>query len=186
MFYHVPLFLQETFFQALIDLHKHLHEKAQLHPITQDLEDKIRQVFQAFCAKGQLKDVDITEMTHIPLPIQRKLAHDGYLPKYFICNVRDIIALETVPHVERRPDIIKFFRLRRINARALEKLARNKLLMREYQNRSAFCHNPKANSALIRTYLSTLTRQDIKDISRDRNVSVYARELATKYLSRYT
>jgi len=185
LFYYVPVFLQETFFQALIALHKHLNGKAQLHPITRDLEHEIRQAFQAFCAKNQLKDVDITEMRHIPLPIQRKLAHDGYLPKFFICNIRDVIAVETVPHVERRPDVIKFFRLRRINARALEKLASNKHLMREYQNRSAFCYNPKANSVLIRTYLSTLTRREIKDLSRNRNVSAYARELAAKYLSRY-
>ncbi|GAK59162.1 uncharacterized protein U27_06138 [Candidatus Vecturithrix granuli] len=184
LFYYVPVFLQETFFQALINLHNQVNGKAQLFPITRDLEHEMRQAFQAFCAKDQLRDVDITEMTHIPLPIQRKLAHDGYLPKYFICNIRDIIALETVPYVERRPDVIKFFRLYRINARALEKLASNKLLMREYQNRAAFCYNPKANSVLIRTYLSTLTRRDLKDISRNHNVSAYARELAAKYLSR--
>ena len=186
LFYYVPLFLQETFFQALIDLHKQLHGKAQLSPITSVLEQEMKQTFQAFCAKNRLRDVDITEMTHIPLPIQRKLAHDGYLPEYFICNLRDIIALETVPYVERRPDVIKFFRLRRINARALEKLARNKLLMRDYHNRVTFCFNPKAHSALLRTYLTTLTRHDIKELSRDRNVSAYARELAIKYLNHYT
>ncbi|MCP4402393.1 MAG: hypothetical protein GY801_34440, partial [bacterium] len=65
-------------------------------------------------------------------------------------------------------------------------LASNKHLMREHQNRSAFCYNPKANSVLIRSYLSTLNRREIKDISRNRNVSAYARELAGKYLSRYT
>ena len=185
-FYHVPVFLQETFFQALIALHKQLNAKAQDYPITRELEHEMSREFQAFCAKGRLKDVDITEMRHIPPPIQRKLAHDGYLPRFFICNIRDVIALETVPHVEHRQDVIKFLRLRRINARALEKLASNKHLMREHQNRSAFCYNPKANSVFVRTYLSTLTRREIKDISRNRNVSTYARELANKYLSRYT
>jgi hypothetical protein len=124
-------------------------------------------------------------MQHIPLPIQRKLAHDGYLPKYFICNIRDVIALETVRHVEKRPDVIKFFRLRRINARALEKLAENRFLMKDHRLRSVFCHNPKANSVLIRKYLSTLTRREIKEIAIDKNVSAYARELASKYLSRF-
>lgn len=185
LFYYVPLFLQETFFQALIELHKQLYGKAQCSPITSVLEQEMQRTFQAFCAKNRLRDVDITEMTHIPLPIQRKLAHDGYLPKYFICNLRDIIALETVPHVERRPDVVKFIRLRQINARALEKLAGNKRLMREYQNRVTFCFHPKAHSVLIRTYLTTLTRRDIKALSKNRNVSAYARELALKYLSRY-
>ncbi len=185
-FYHVPLFLQETFFQALIHLHQEVDKKAQLYPVTKEIEQEMKHTFRAFCAKGQLRDVDITEMRHIPLPIQRKLAHDGYLPRFFICNVRDVIALETVPYVEHRQDAIKFFRLRRINSRALEKLASNKHLMREHQNRSAFCYNPKANSVLIRSYLSTLNRREIKDISRNRNVSAYARELAGKYLSRYT
>ncbi len=185
IFYHVPIFLQETFFQALIALHKHISEQAQQFPMTSEFEELMQHNFQAFCNKNKLKDVDITEMAHIPLPIQRKLAHDGYLPTYFICNIRDVIALETINHVEKRPDVIKFFRLRRINTRALEKLAGNKLLMKEYQLRSAFCHNPKANSVSIRTYLSSLNRREIKEIAVDKNVSAYARELAAKYLSRY-
>jgi class 3 adenylate cyclase len=185
LFYHQPLFLQETFFHALTELHRHIIQKAQAHPVTGHLEEEFAKVFQTFCSKRMLKDTDITEMRHIPLPIQRKLAHDGYLPKYFICNIRDIIALETVRHVERRPDVAKFLRLRRINASALEKLASNKLVMQEYQNRTAFCHHPKANTVLVRRYISSLNRSDIKEISRNRNVSAYARELATKYLSRY-
>ena len=184
-FYHVPLFLEESFFKALIQLHKNIDSQAHHFPLTQELAREMQQTFRAFCAREQLRDADITEMRHIPLPIQRKLAHDGYLPRFFICNVRDVIALETVPYVEHRQDAVKFFRLRRINSRALEKLASNKYLMREHQNRSAFCYNPKANSVLLRTYLSTLTRRELKDISRNRNVSAYARELAGKYLSRY-
>ena len=108
-------------------------------------------------------------------------------PGFFICNIRDIIALEAVPHVEHRQDAIKFFRLRRINTRALEKLASNKLSYARTSNTvqpSAII--PRPNSMLVRTYLSTLTRREIKDISRNRNVSAYARELALKYLSRYS
>ncbi len=185
MFYHKPLFLQETFFNALIELHKTLSKRTEAHPVTQKLEQQLKQTFQAFCSKGKLRDVDIKEMQHIPLPIQRKLAHDGYLPKFFICNIRDLIAMETVQHVEKRPDLIKFFRLRPINGRALEKLAGNELVMKEYRNRATFCRNPKANPVLLRRYLSTLTRFDLKEISHDRNVSNFAREMAAKFLSRY-
>ncbi len=185
VFYHIPIFLQETFFQALIALHKHVGARAQEFPMTRELEERIQHVFQAFCSNNKLKDVDITEMRHIPLPIQRKLAYDGYLPKYFICNIRDIIALETVRHVEKRQDVIKFFRLHRINGRALEKLAGNKFLMKDYRLRSTFCHNPKANPILIRMYLSTLNRREIKGMAVDKNVSAYARELAAKHVSRY-
>ena len=130
-----------------------------------------------------MKDADVQEMTHIPLPIQRKLAHDGYFPKYFICNNRDVIALETVPHVERRPDVVNFFRMRLINGRALEKLATNKLIMREYPNRAEFCRHPKANPIIVRNYLATLTRSDMKVIAADKNASVFAREMAKKYLT---
>lgn len=186
VFYHHPVFLEETFFHALIDLHKQVLQKVQASPITQHLEAEFTKGFQAFCSKELLRDADITEMRHIPLPIQRKLAHDGYLPKFFICNTRDVIAVETVPHVERRPDVVKFFQLSRINARALEQLAANRHLMREYQNRAAFCRHPKANTTLVRSYLSSLTRADIKEIAHNRNVSSYARELALKYLSRYS
>jgi hypothetical protein len=185
MFYHVPVFLQETFFQALIATHKEIGTHAQQFSVTREFEEQMCHLFRSFCSQPYLQDVDIAEMTHIPLPIQRKLAHDGYLPKYFVCNVRDVIALETVRHIERRPDVVTFFRLKRINPRALEKLADNKLLMSDYQVRSAFCHNPKANPVLIRTYLSTLTRREIKELSIDKNVNAYTRELAGKYLNRY-
>ena len=82
-FYRKPLFLQETFFHALIELHQQIRRKAEAYPITQALEQQLNQTFQAFCSKNTLRDVDVTEMRHIPLPIQRKLAHDGYLPKFF-------------------------------------------------------------------------------------------------------
>lgn len=184
LFYRHPVFLQETFFQALIELHRQVSSKALAHPLTQHLEQEFTGAFEAFCAQNVLKDADVAEMAHIPLPIQRKLAHDGYFPKYFICNTRDPIALETIPHVERRPDIVEFFRLRIINGRALDKLASNKLLMQEYRNRVTFCRNPKASAAILRNYVSTLTRVDLKEISRDRNVSLFARDLALKYLTR--
>ena len=57
--------------------------------------------------------------------------------------------------------------------------------MKEYPNRASFCRNPKANPVLLRKYLTTLTRYDLKEISRDKNVSNFARELAAKYLARY-
>lgn len=182
-FYHHPAFLEETFFRALIDLHKEVCQKTQLYPTTRQMEQDFQQAFQKFCAKSVMKDADVQEMTHIPLPIQRKLAHDGYFPKYFICNNRDVIALETVPHVERRPDVVNFFRMRLINGRALEKLATNKLIMREYPNRAEFCRHPKANPIIVRNYLATLTRSDMKVIAADKNASVFAREMAKKYLT---
>jgi hypothetical protein len=42
---------------------------------------------------------------------------------YFICNARDAIALETVPHVLRLPDVLAFIRLPRINGQALHTIA---------------------------------------------------------------
>jgi len=181
--YHHPVFLEETFFHALIDLHQQVSQKTQLYPTTSQIEKEFQQSFQKFCAKSVMKDADVQEMTHIPLPIQRKLAHDGYFPKYFICNNRDVIALETIPHVERRPDIVNFFRLRVINGKALERLATNKLIMREYPNRAEFCRHPKANPLHVRNYLATLTRSDMKQLAVDKNASVFAREMAKKYLT---
>lgn len=182
-FYQHPVFMEETFFHALIDLHQQVSQKTQISPTTAQIEKEFQQSFQKFCAKSVMKDADVQEMTHIPLPIQRKLAHDGYFPKYFICNNRDVIALETIPHVERRPDIVNFFRLRVINGKALERLATNKLIMREYPNRAEFCRHPKANPLHVRNYLATLTRSDMKQLSVDKNASVFAREMAKKYLT---
>jgi hypothetical protein len=125
-------------------------------------------------------------MGNIPLPIQRKLAHDGHFIFYFICNVMDLIALETVPHAMKRPDVVKFLRLKIINGRALEKLAENKKLMQEYQNRAAFCRNPKAPPAQLRMYMSGLYEFDLKQIENDRTVNQFAREQAIKIRSRKT
>ena len=185
-FYSSRPFLEDTFFNALVDLHKILKEKSQKNPLLRELEKDCEKEFLAFCNKNRLKDIDVTQMGHIPLPIQRKLAHDGHFIFYFICNVMDLIALETVPHAMKRPDVVKFFRLKIINGRALEKLAENKKLMQEYQNRATFCRNPKAPPAQLRMYMSGLYEFDLKQIENDRTVNQFAREQAIKIRSRKT
>jgi hypothetical protein len=73
-----------------------------------------------------------------------RLAHDGLFAGYFICNARDAIALETVPHALRQPDVLAFIRLSRINAQALHTIAKDRTVMREYAHRLAFCRRPRA------------------------------------------
>jgi hypothetical protein len=182
--YEVPLFLEDTFFIKLVELHDSLRNRARAKPALAHLEKETEDSFTAFCSRERMRDVDVTRMTHVPLPIQRLLAHEGHFLDYFICNYRDLIALETIPHVIRRPDVTEFFRLKRINSRALEKLAGEKVIMREYANKLAFCRNPKALPKQLVEHMAILSLVDKKALSRDRNVSNFAREHAFRLLSR--
>ena len=183
-FFKRSLFLQDTFFKKLVELRKSLKLRVSKRSALGHLEEGTEQSFKDFCAKDRLKDVDITRMAHVPLPIQRMLAHDGHFPNYFICNYRDPIALETILHVRLRPNVVDFLKLKRINAQALEKLAIDKLIMRAYTCRLAFCRNPRAKQKQLMEHLGTLRRTDLKALSRDRNVSTYAREHAGRIIKR--
>jgi hypothetical protein len=129
-------------------------------------------------------DARITTGQEFPLAIQRKLAHDGLFAGYFICNARDAIALETVPHVLRLPDVLAFIRLPRINGQALHTIAKDKSVMREYAHRLAFCRNPRAKGPELDGYMASLSSTDWNAIARDRNASQRAREQARRLSSK--
>ena len=86
----------------------------------------------------------------------------------------------------KRPDVVKFLRLKIINWRALEKLAENKKLMHEYQTQAAFYRNTKALPVQLRIFMSGLYEFDLKNIEDDRSVNHFAWEYAIKIISRKT
>lgn len=184
LFADVPLFLQDTFFEKLLGLRNALRRKIEQQTALQHLEEESQEFFQSFLSQGRLKDVDITRMTHIPPPIQRLLAHEGHFPKFFICNYRDVVALETIPHVQRRPDFVDFLKLKRINGNALEELVSDRLIMREYVNKLTYCRHPKAKTKQLMEHLRVLRRTDLRALGRDKNASTFAREQATRMMNR--
>jgi TIR domain len=183
-FYGVALFFEDAFFSRLIELHEALKRKALASAELEHLERDTLEGFKSFCSRERLRGADIEHMVHIPLAIQRKLAHDGLFTGYFACNARDAIALETVPHVLRLPDVVKFVRLSRINGRALLAIAKDRNAMSEYAHRLAFSRNPRAKGRELESHLSSLRRGDWEAIARDRDASPRAREQARRLLSR--
>ncbi|ADO68815.1 uncharacterized protein STAUR_1011 [Stigmatella aurantiaca DW4/3-1] len=69
------------------------------NPLTQGLTRSFMESFKSFFLQQPVEDAKPANLRSIPLPIQRKLAHDGHFIEYFICSARDPIALETIPHV---------------------------------------------------------------------------------------
>jgi hypothetical protein len=167
-----------------VELHDGLRRKALASAELAHLEHDSLAGFKAFGSRERLQGADLEQMAHIPLAVQRKLAHEGLFTGYFICNARDAIALEAVPHVLRLPDVLAFIRLSRINGQALHTIARDKTVMREYAHRLAFCKNPRAKGPELDSYLSSLRRADWDALARDRNASQRAREQAWRLLSK--
>jgi len=182
IFYHVPLFLEAAFFKALLSLHRDLNRKAQKAPEMAEVGRRFEEYVDEFRRKINARDSGVTEMTHIPLPVQRKLARDGYFVEFFICSVRDPIALESVPHALRRADNIRFFKTNSINRFALYRLAEDRYVMREPNIRAAFCRNPKADPKQIRKIMPSIGVAEFKLIAEDKNVSQYARAFARDLL----
>ncbi|MFI4946901.1 MAG: hypothetical protein ACHP85_26715, partial [Burkholderiales bacterium] len=183
-FYGAPVLLEEALFSRLLALHEGLCRKALASGELRHLEEDSLEGFKSFCSRERLRGADLEQMAHIPLAIQRKLAHDGLFAGYFICNARDAIALETVPHVLRLPEVLAFIRLPRINGQALHAIAKDKTVMREYAHRLAFCRNPRAKGPELDGYMSSLRSTDWDAIARDRNASQRAREQARRLLSK--
>ncbi len=183
-FYRRPLFLEDTFFHALLKLHRSLSAIAQKSPVTAELDRRYAELFASFFRRVPVRDSEIQELRHVPLPIQRMLAHYGQFIEVFACNVRDVIALDTVPHLCRKPDVQRFLRMPRINARVLEEVAKDKAVMRESQNRFIFCRNPKAKASQLREFLPFASHFEIAEIARDKSASAFAREMAAKIVSR--
>jgi len=182
IFYQVPLFLEATFFKSLLSLHKDLNRQAQKSLEMAEVGRRFEEYFDEFRRKISTRDADIAEMPYVPLPIQRKLARDGYFVNSFICNIRDAIALEAVPHALRRSDVIRFFKTTLVNKSALMRLAEDKNLMRDHSIRTALCRNPKADPRQIRKFMPQLGVAEFRLIAEDRNVSQYARSFAKQLL----
>jgi hypothetical protein len=180
IFYEIPLFLEDSFFKALHALHGAVTARAFGHPVTQALAKRFTESFKSFFSRQSVEDAKLTHLGSIPLPIQRKLAHDGHFIEYFICSSRDPIALETIPHVISSENAVSFFRINTINPNALDCLAVEKRLHSQYPIKLAFCKNPKAKAQLLMKFIPTLNRGDLKAIAQDKMVSGFAREYANK------
>jgi hypothetical protein len=178
VFYERPFFLETSFFRALVTLHKELEVRAEGVPEMEEVCRRFDIYFEEFRKKIQARDQGVMEIRFIPLPVQRKLARDGYFAEFFICNARDPIALEAVPHVFRRGDVIKFFKSSLINKAALYRLAQDKLVMQDFAIRAALCRNPKADPRQIRKFMPLLGVNEFRLIMEDKNVSGYARSFA--------
>lgn len=185
-FYSHPLFIQETFFKELILLHKNLQTKAKSIFVSNVFEEDINNFFKTFLTKGRVNDVNQGVTSQIPLTIQKLLSRKGLFIETFCCHSRDAIAVETVPHIERKDDAHLIMRLPRINSKVLEKVASNKIFMQKYVNRMIYCSHPKAQPEQLRNYIPVLNRHDIKSLAVNKSANNYARELATKYSTRYS
>jgi hypothetical protein len=184
VFYHHPVFLEEYFFGQLVECHEILRERVMKWSEIASLEEKLVHEFKLFISKDRFPDIDVQEMPHVPLPIQRKLAKDGFAPEMFICNNRDPIALEAVPHVARNQDMEKILRDPRINKTALNRLIDNMRSDTRPRILEIFCNSPKANPQLVNRHVSSLSFRQLESLKKNKNATNHAREAAAKLLSK--
>jgi class 3 adenylate cyclase len=183
-FYRHPALLEQSFFDVLFELHTQLRNKVQKTPELENLEEVMAQEFEELVPELPFDDAAITELNDVPLPVQRKLARDGFLPEVFICNMRDAIALETIPHVKNRADAGSLLLLPYINKEALHSLAREERLIRNQANMEAFCKHPRARPASLRAMIPRLSLPQLKKLAKDHTASEFARKTAKEVLKR--
>lgn len=183
IFYGVPLFLEAIFFKALLSLHRDLNTKAEANAEMAEVGRGFESYFDDFRKRICTQDVGVSEMHYVPLPVQRKLARDGYFVEVFICHGRDPIALEAVPHALHRSDVIRFFKSSRINKLALQRMGDDRDVMREHSLMAALCRNPKADPRQVRKFMPLLGVTEFKLISENKDTSNYARAMAKQFLT---
>ena len=179
--YSYPAFLEESFFEILVELHRTLKSKAEENPETWLLVASLEEEYKSLAIKEKFPDADITLMNHIPLAVQRKLARDGIKPEIFICNRRDPVALETIPHVENRDDIYKFLQLIRINKTALEALMAKAHIKRVPKHVQIYCSHPKATPDLLKGFIPRLSQGQLKALASSQSATSLAKEWARKF-----
>lgn len=181
-FYRRSLFLEDADFELLQDLHEALRETARLQALT-SIDEAYAERFLKILHKRPLEGETIYRLSHVPVTIQRRLARRGHHPKVFICNVRDPIADETIPHVRFRDDVHQFLALPAINSKALEKLGSDERVHRVPRNRFVFCRNPRAQSYLVKRFVGQLGRRELQLLAEDRHAAQSSRELARRQLA---
>lgn len=179
-FFRVGCFHEDVIFEPLVELERHVKVRA----FELGLEEALSQLeaahVGAFIQEGASPDVLPESMGGVPLPIQRKIARDGYFLPYFVSHPKEKVARETIPHLLRLEEVTNYLKIRSIHRAVITELAKHRRFFFREESRLLLLHNPKTSGRAASRYIPVLNQAQLTHLARDKNANPEVRNLAKR------
>lgn len=182
-FFKCDFFHEDTFFNLLVELDQHIRSEAARHQLLVDIDTEYLTLLKRFVSGNVYADQPPLEMASIPLPVQRKLARNGYFLKFFVCHPIDRIALECFPHLVKLENIAPYLSMFAINTQLLLTLGKEKHLFQREDCRYALVANPKTPAHIVFNHLRMLRKDNLRKLAECRECNQVSRNHAAKMLN---
>lgn len=179
----IEAFAERTYSQLMLRIDKNLKAQAQLLGIDLAKNPEYEPRVQAFAAKPIAPEQPIHAWSTMPLAAQRVLARRGLFLRHFCCHVVDAIALECLPHLLRRSEVIDFLKLTTINNRLMALLAEEKQLFDSDAAKFFLLANPRCPYHIIGKYMGYLTSESLNKLAQGFLYNTFARKQAERLLA---
>ena len=183
-FYQVDGFHEDVFFRLLLSMDAPLREEGRRHGIDVDLDAVYVQLYKDFLSGGPLQNQPLTEISSIPLPVQRRLAYRGYFLNHFCCHPMDKIAMECLPHLIKRVSFPEIVGLPAINSKLLRRLAEDHHLFTRDDMRYALVANPKTPGNFVMNHTHFLKSHHLNRLADSKDCNQMSRVMASRLISR--
>ena len=180
-FFEEPAFHEDLLFEPLLEVERHLRERADAAGL---LDESYARAFAVFVGGGAHDEVQLEHLRDVPLPLQRKLAREGRFLHTFVCHVNDRIAMETVPHLLRLDDVTRFLRLPTLHRMVLVELAKRRRFFKKDIPKIALLAHPKTPAAMARAYIHVVPDEQLRQLSHNRHINPEVRRLIQVALQR--
>lgn len=180
----LPSFHEDFVFEPLVELEAELRRAADAVDVEPPGGDRYRAALEIFRGQGPQASAPIESLRDVPLPVQRKLARGGYFLAYFVCHPNERVAMETVPHLLKREEVVSILKLAKIHRSVLLQLVREERFFRKEEARLALLSNPKTPAFVARKFLPFLARAQLKLLAQSKQISAEVRQLAAQYLKK--
>lgn len=180
-FFEEPAFHEDLLFEPLLELERHLRERADAAGL---LDESYARALAVFVGGGAHDEVQLEHLRDVPLPLQRKLAREGRFLSTFVCHVNDRIAMETVPHLLRLDDVTRFLRLPTLHRTVLVELAKRRRFFKKDVPKLALLAHPKTPAAMARAYIHLVADEQLRQLAQNRHINPEVRRLIQAALQR--
>jgi hypothetical protein len=182
-FFEEPAFHEDLLFEPLLELERHLRERADAAGL---LDESYARALAVFVGAGAHEEVQLEHLRDVPLALQRKLAREGRFLSTFVCHVNDRIAMETVPHLLRLDDVTRYLRLPTLHRTVLVELAKRRRFFKKDVPKLALLAHPKTPAAMARGYIHLVADEQLRQLAQNRHINPEVRRLIQAALQRPT
>ena len=180
-FFDVPCFHEDLVFEPLVELERGVRARGEAAGL---LDDSYVRAVGRFVQEGARDDLPLEHLREIPLPILRKLARDGRMLTTFVSHPNERIARETIPHLLKLDDVLRYLKIVTIHRTVLVELAKRRRLFKGDVPKLALLTNPHTPPAAARPFIGLLGADQLRTLVNNRQMNPDVRKLVVQALAR--